>query len=145
MIDRSARDSLARLLAAFLAGEMTIASLQQSAPQSRDLVVREIVAQAWLLRDEGPAAEPKTRFTREDRGEISRWILFLKSDLPYRWPTLPTWARIAGFVPSVLTFGLFWYPYRRWFETRGDHRAWPFLSEDDLKKARNTPKRPASD
>lgn len=143
MIDRGSRDQIAALLKDLGTGKVTKVQFDERRPRSRDRAVREVVAQARLLL--GDAREdPESgglELGRDDRRDVERWILFLQTDLPYRWPILPLWARILGLIPSVLTFGLFWRPYRLWFERQGDFRVWPFLERRELDAAR--PVRPA--
>jgi hypothetical protein len=138
MIDRESRDILADLLRQVSAGRIGKDAFQASLPRSKDKAVQEIIGQSWLLFDdlrEHELAAPD----RKDRPEVLRWILFLRTDLQYEWPSLPAWARILGFVPSILTFGLFWRPYRGWFERQGDWRVWPFVRDADFKAAKRNP------
>lgn len=135
MIDRISRDQLIELLDGLAAGRIRRAEFRARTPRSTDRGVREIAAQAWLLETDEDAPQPQ-KVTGEDRGEIARWILFLESDSEYRWPSLPLWLRLIGVLPSILTFGLIWRPYRRWFERKGDHRVWPFLDVGELKAVR---------
>ncbi|MEO6259545.1 MAG: hypothetical protein ABIP63_04310 [Thermoanaerobaculia bacterium] len=136
MIDRISRDQLIELLDGLAAGRIPRAEFRARTPRSTDRGVREIVAQASLLEPPNPDTPNPQRLTGEDRGEIARWILFLESNGDYRWPSLPTWLRVLCVIPSILTFGLIWRPYRRWFEKQGDHRVWPFLDAGELKAAR---------
>jgi hypothetical protein len=111
--------------------------------RSNDLAVREVAEQAWLLcRDlPEPGSAGRKKQLREARGEIARWTLFLESEREYEWPVLPKWARILGFLPSVLTFGLFWAPYRWWFKRSGDAQVWPFIDEKQFQEARGVTRR----
>ncbi|MEO8034505.1 MAG: hypothetical protein ABI837_08725 [Acidobacteriota bacterium] len=138
MIDRPSRDQLAALLHLFADGGITEDEFEERRPHSRDRAVREIVGQARLLYGDrrDPSHAGRQRVSGQDRRELTRWSLFLQHDLEYAWPSLPLWATILGAIPNVLTFGLFWRPYRKWFESRGDHRVWPFRSEEELRKAR---------
>jgi hypothetical protein len=138
VIDRSLRGQLVILLREL--SEASAGRNQFRAPFSRsdDLAVREVAEQAWLLcRDlPEPGSADRKKIFREARGEISRWTLFLESEREYEWPVLPKWARILGFLPSVLTFGLFWAPYRWWFKRSGDAQVWPFIDEKQFQDAR---------
>lgn len=147
LIDRISRDALHALLTQFEAGAIGRDELLARKPRSRDRAVREILAQASLL-DKSDDALPRARhLTGEDRGEVVRWMLFLQTDAEYRWPSLPAWLRVIAVIPSILTFGLLWRPYRRWFERQGDHRVWPFLDGTEYneaqrrKRARRAPSR----
>jgi len=138
VIDRTLRSQLMILLRELSEGSAGRDQFRAPLSDSKDLAVREIAEQAWLLcRDlpEPGSADRKKRL-REARGEISRWTLFLESDREYEWPVLPKWARVLGFFPSVLTFGLFWAPYRWWFKRSGDSQVWPFIDEKQFEEAR---------
>jgi hypothetical protein len=138
VIDRTSRNELAELLRGLVAGQITSDEFHDRRPRSRDTAVREVIEQAWLLgRDlhEQKGAGRK-KLPRDVRSEVSRWILFLETDSEYEWPALSTWARVLGFIPSVITFGLFWSPYRFWFKRQGDFRVWPFLDEQQFRVAR---------
>ena len=136
LIDRTSRDSLIELLNDFAANRIRRQELFARKPASRDRAVREIIAQALLLERPDDDSPGSRNLTGEDRGEVARWVLFLQTDAEYRWPSLPTWLRVAGFIPSILTFGLIWRPYRRWYERQGDHRVWPFLDANEHNAAR---------
>ena len=136
LIDRASRDVLIDLLNAFAAGQIQREELFARKPKSQDHAVREILAQASLLEIPDQRSARARNVTGEDRSEVVRWILFLETDSEYRWPSLPAWLRLAALIPSVLTFGLIWRPYRRWFESRGDHRVWPFLDAAEHREAR---------
>ena len=137
MIDRASRDRLAALLRDLSDGNVSKDEFHQQLPRSKDLAVREIVEQAWLLCRDLP--EPKAaglkKLPRDARGEVARWILFLESDREYEWPALSPLARALGFIPSVITFGLFWSPWRWWFKRRGDSRVWPFIDSEHYQAA----------
>lgn len=143
MIDRPSRDQLAELLRQLVAGEISGGEFHDRRPRSNDLAVREVIEQAWLLcRDlPAPKASGRKKLPRDSRGEVTRWILFLETDREYEWPALSTWARVLGFVPSVITFGLFWAPYRIWFRRQGDFRVWPFVDEQQCRAARSPGRR----
>lgn len=134
LVDKISRNQLAKLLDDLAAGRISIAELRAQAPRSADRAVREVIGQASLLDAE--ALDGAARLRGEDRGEVLRWALFLRSSLEYGWPVLPAWLRIVGIIPSILTFGLIWRPYRRWFEGKGDYRVWPFLDSGEYNDAR---------
>jgi hypothetical protein len=138
MVERIARDQLIELLGELAAGRLTKDQFVARRPRSKDRAVGEISSQAWLLFDDarGEGRAGAFQLPRDDRRDLDRWILFLQSGKEYEWPALPAWARILGFVPSVLTFGLFWRPYRFWFERQGDFRVWPFHDRGELNETR---------
>ena len=138
MIDKESRSQLAHLLRQLSVGQIANDQFEDQLPRSKDRAVREVIGQAWLLYDDmrehklvGPS--------KKDRPEVARWILFLQTDFEYEWPSLPAWLRIIGFMPSILTLGLVWAPYRMWFERQGDCSVWPFLRDEDFKDAKKNP------
>ncbi len=74
----------------------------------------------------------KYRLRRDTRIEVARWILFLKSDLPYEWPPWPQFS-------LHLTFGLLVPFVRRWFRRFGDFDVWPFIRRADYEKCLTMP------
>lgn len=109
-VDRTARDKLAEQLRHYATGSISNYTLDDKVPESPDPAVDEIFAQGvWPLYDDlheykrvGP-----DRLNPEQRKHLAQVILFLKSDLPYRWP--PTLG--LRFLPirffSLVTFGWF--------------------------------------
>lgn len=138
MIDRASRDRLTNLLRDLQEGSVDGSEFRASSFRSSDLAVREIAEQAWLLfRDlPEPNVPGRKKVLRDLRAEVERWIHFLGSEREYEWPSLSAAARLLGFIPSLLTFGLFWAPYRWWFKRRGDYRVWPFLDEVQFEETR---------
>lgn len=141
MIDRAARDQLIVLLGQLQEGNANAngSEFRLYAFQGKDLAVREIAEQAWLLSRDlpEPNAPGRKKVLRDLRAEVSRWVLFLGTGRAYEWPSLSRAARVLGFIPSLLTFGLFWAPYRWWFKRRGDYRVWPFLDEQQFLSAQS--------
>jgi hypothetical protein len=140
MIDMASRRQLIQMLMELAEGSLARDRFEAQRPRSKDLAVREVAGQAWLLFEDlrQQTRTGRYRLARDDRRDVERWILFLESEREYRWPALPRWARIIGFVPSILTFGLLWRPYRFWFERQGDFRVWPFRDRSELDEARAT-------
>jgi hypothetical protein len=142
VIDRVARGNLAELLRRTADGDLGSEEFERLRPRSRDRAVREIVGQARLLfADRKASSETSGRLSGDDRRDVSRWTQFLESDREYAWPVLPLWATLLGAIPNLLTFGLFWRPWRAWFERRGDYKVWPFLSLREMKEEKSARRR----
>ncbi|MEA2165573.1 MAG: hypothetical protein QOK37_3700 [Thermoanaerobaculia bacterium] len=139
MIDQPHRGQLMILLRDLSEGAASRDQFRAPFSRSDDLAVREIAEQAWLLcRDlPEPGSAGRKKRLREARGEVSRWILFLESEREYEWPSLSPLARVLGFIPSLISFGLFWAPYRWWFKRSGDYRVWPFIDEQQFQGAQS--------
>jgi len=81
------------------------------------------------------------------RREVLRWILFLDSDCPYRWPKMD----LPGLQPlrrvrPALTRWLSWpiaisSERAAAFLAAGDHHAWPFISRSEYKHTLINPRR----
>jgi hypothetical protein len=85
MIDRPARDRAALALRRFTANRITNEEFLDSYPTSAsDPAVRAIDSRAWALYDD--FREHRLDASRELRREIARWVVFLHSDVEYRWP-----------------------------------------------------------
>jgi len=140
MVDRACRDQLARAIRRLAAGVITNDSFEDSSTlcrRSRDAGVRSIRHAAWFLYDDlsEHRLEGRHRLGKQQRRELARWILFLKSNLEYEWPTLTGWPWLLLLLPNLLTFGGVGRLVRRWHDQRGDAGAWPFVRALDLKGA----------
>ena len=79
------------------------------------------------------------RLPRSAQREIARFILFLKSDLDYEWPRRKLWQELLWMTAGILTLGLAGRFYWRWIGAHGDVRVWPFLRQEDFKRAVRAP------
>jgi len=134
MIDRTSRDKLAETLRKYVSGRVTNDMLDDLEINNEDFGVKAIKEASWFLYDdlyEHKAVE-KNRIEKEDRHEVSKWILFLQSDEEYLWPKPSIF---KSFV-SMLTLGL----YKSDASNDGDKEAWPFFKNENLKNALANPK-----
>src|SRR5687768_13069691 len=112
MIDRDARNKLAASLRHLVSGQITNDQFEDAAiVESDDAIIVAIQWQAWLLYSD--LREYKLTgsdaVSKSDRRIVSRFILFLHSDLEYEWPHHPFDGAIgvvARLVIGVLSFGL---------------------------------------
>jgi hypothetical protein len=85
MVNRAARDQVAELIRHLAAGQISNDEFEDRMPGSRDdpAVGAVFWNGAWLLYDDLREYKlvGKYRLPEEVRGEVSRWVLFLKSDL----------------------------------------------------------------
>ena len=144
MIDRQARDSAAEKLRHFAAGRISNDALEDSWPTSRcDLAVSQLFrGGAWYLYSDTRRYRlvGRDRLSRETRREVARWIVFLKTDLPYEWPTPRAWSQIFMLLTNLLTLGLAGMIFRRWFARHGEIAVWPFLRRSDFEEALSSPR-----
>jgi len=91
MIDRNARNKLAELIRSLVTGRITNDELEDALPASTDDAVWEVFHNgAWCLYSD--LKEYKLRgkdaLLPEDKSVVARWVLFLKSDYEYKWPSV---------------------------------------------------------
>jgi len=139
MIDRRARTRLAERLRQLASGTITNFEFDERQTATKDRAVREI---EWLLawptyddtyehRLEGPHA-----LTLGMRYDFARTVLFLKTDLPYRWERPSAVSRVWRHLKRMLR--------DREIKTsaivdEGDRRVWPFWSQADYRAALKSP------
>jgi hypothetical protein len=142
MIDREARTKLAELIRHLVAGLITNDEFDDRRPISTDAAIWEVFHWgAWhLYSDLGEyRLIGKYRLPKEGRREVSRWILFLKTDLEYEWPQFSGLQHFIYFVSSILSFGLLRFALRRYWSRLGDLTVWPFLRRSDYEAALKRP------
>lgn len=157
MIDRTGRNRYAELLRQFCSGRMTNRRyeeatwriLDESRPE--DLAIVEVYGMAWFLYCDlrTHRLQERWRLTPEGRREVARWIVFLHSDLEYRWPVLPVWRRLlppllllAWPVTAPLAAVIVWIRDRLRpipaLDTNGS--LWPFFDEAEYRAALRYPR-----
>jgi hypothetical protein len=141
VVDSAARKEYAALLRRFAAGVITNREFERRMPDWREITLREIDWAVWPLYDD--LHEHKLvgdyHVTPSGRECIARMILFLRSDLPYRWPRETGLAQLPALLLSVLTlgrFGKWWFRYRA---PDGDQSVWPFYTSAEYEEALTNP------
>ncbi len=145
MINRVDRDKLALLLRRYAAGRITNDDLADEAPaRSSDQAICPIYEFAWQLYDDLSThrAEGRHALMPETRRMVARWILFLQSDLEYRWPSF-SFMQIYNWPLNLLTLG--WWERRKSrrldaFKRTGHFKVWPFFATDEFKRALRNPR-----
>ncbi|MCK5943053.1 MAG: hypothetical protein KAI24_13830 [Planctomycetes bacterium] len=149
MIDRALRDRYASALRQLLSGQVTNWQFEGITKgeclDSHDGVLVPIYWRAWTLYSDGAWPEYIDRdLAAAVRPEIARWILFLQTDLAYRWPPGPLdQFGTRSVIMDALTFG--WWERRkeerlRAWERHGDASVWPFLTREEFDRARSKPR-----
>jgi hypothetical protein len=159
MIDRTRRDELADAIHLFLAGYstnddfddwLTENELFVSTDPSRyaDALIGPIVENAWCLYSDTRRYRlvGRDRPGAEERRNVLRWIMFLRSDLEYEWPPQRFvhpfhYQSGPGCLVLLLTLGL-WTPgasearvrFDAW-TTEGDFAVWPYRRREDFEEA----------
>lgn len=142
VFDRNARDLLIVALRRLMARQITndaFEELMEDVPTT-DRVVGEVYDRAWCLCSDQYSHHLDSDLTRQVRPELARWILFLQTDLEYRWPPDPRGPLfIYNWPLNLLTLG--WWERRKarrvaeW-ERHGDASVWPFLSRQEFDDTR---------
>ena len=145
MVDRKARDKFAELLRHFVAGQITNDAFEDQIPLSpKDLAIDEIWwLAAWPLYDDFKehTLTEEYRASDDERREITKCILFLKTDQEYQWPRRNTLKRLLGDLRYLVSFGrVSVYSSRELLDAAaGDLEVWPFIRLKDLETARRQP------
>ena len=139
MIDRASRNALAEAIRALAAGVISNFEFEKRVPlQSPDPAIDALFSGgAWFLYSDLSEYRliDKHRLPRAATSEIARWVLFLRTDLPYEWPTIAGPRRILMGVLGVTTLGFSSWLYRRSFRRLGDFEVWPFVRRSDFNEA----------
>jgi hypothetical protein len=109
---------------------------------SNDLAVRQIFEEgAWFLYSDVFEHRLTGRYkvVAKNRESVARWILFLKSDLPYEWPIVPFGFRLALVPFNLITLGLLGRIVQRYGSYGGPPDLWPFRRRSDFQAALENP------
>jgi len=145
MMDRDARDRLAQAIRALAAGLITNDQFEGkrfSRIKTADLAISEIyqAGACCLYPDEDDIRlKGEHALSREGRAHVARWVFFLKTDLPYEWPTLNVPKMIVLSVANLVTLGLANRLYSNWSDKQGEVDVWPFIRHSDYAAALERP------
>ncbi|QQO03257.1 hypothetical protein JGR64_00275 [Luteimonas sp. MC1572] len=141
-IDQQARTLLAQSTRWLVGARITNYQFDDAIPKSDDPAIREIYGQfLWLLYCD----LREHRLTGSDslapaqRDVATRCVLFLKSGLPYPWPTLSRPMSALLTLGNLLTLGLAGRIYFHRLSAAGDMTFWPFLSASQYSAALDSP------
>lgn len=145
MIDRVGRNRLAECIRHLAAGVVTNLEFEDRAEfYSPDLAIQAVFwGGPWLLYDDFRNYRLSGRYRLDPRARegAARWILFLKTDLPYEWPVTRA-SVLVGLIQGVAnlaTLGLMARAAQRRFEKSGNISVWPFLRRSDYETALGDP------
>jgi len=131
MIDRSARNKLAELLRSLAAGLISNDEFEDTIPESKDKAINEVFFNGgWMLYSDMKEYKLQGKDALEAvvKNEVARWVLFLKSNYEYSWPSVPFLQRVL----HAVTFGLLGTSWA----SSGDINVWPFLKAEHFAKAK---------
>jgi hypothetical protein len=144
VIDRKSRNALAESIRALVSGQISNDEFEdRRLPVSaEDPAIWEIYSKgAWCLYSDLSEYRliGKHRLTAQAKSEVARWILFLKTDLPYEWPRLSTGKFLGLLLLNILTLGTTNAVYAKRLRAHGDSAVWPFILRTDYEAALNSP------
>ena len=133
MIDRNKRDAYAETLRHFVAGNTLNMDYEDSMDEllkCGDLVIHQIYCEIWPLYCDIRKHRMRGghRLDKDQRREISRFIMFLYSNREYEWPLPSLWRRIA----SLLTLGFFNVFFSE-PACEGEGKVWPYFRAEDYR------------
>ena len=140
MIDIEARNKFAELLHQFIAGRIENFDFEDRVPNSEDPAINEIWWQAgWPLYDDFKTHKlsGEWRIPNQYRRELSKSILFLKTNNEYLWPPKTGLYPIFVSLLRVLTFGA--YKKHHKSTKKLEKEAWPFATLLELAEANDNP------
>ena len=141
MIDRDARNRLAESIRHLAAGTITNVEFEERVlSSSSDPAVRAVfVGGPWFLYHDlmRYRLRGKHPLSPAVRREAARWVLFLKSDLPYEWPVERRGivGSLVWVILNLFTVGFFARSSQRRFAQSGDIAVWPFVRPSDYEVA----------
>ena len=145
MIDRDARNRLAEGIRHLAMGLIKNFELEEEAlSDSADPAVHAVfLGGPWYLSHDlmRYRLSGKNRLCPAVRRDAARWVLFLKTDLPYEWPVERRgFVGACGFVLlNLLTLGFLARKAQRQFARYGDMSVWPFVRRSDFEATLTKP------
>jgi len=145
MIDRDARNRLAEGIRHLVAGITTNDEFEdRSLSRSKDLAIHAVFAGGpWFLYHDvmRHRLRGQYRVSPSVRREAARWVLFLKTDLPYEWPVAHRgfFSSLLWLAMSIATLGFFARAARRQIKNHGDITVWPFIRRADYEASLRAP------
>jgi len=138
MIDNDARVTLAENIRHLVAGVISNDEFKKRIPlNSPDPAIQAIFfGGAWQLYSDFQTMflRDTHRASKSVRINSARWILFLKSGLPYEWPHHHYLLGLLWLPLYILTLGRIGIVRRSLFARHGDLAVWPFIRRSDFEK-----------
>jgi hypothetical protein len=135
MIDREWRDRVACALRRFASGRLhryEFDRVMWGAARSADSAVVAVDDEIeWAFLNYGPnRLVGRHALTAEQRRNVARWVLFLRSDEPYEWPVRGS--ELLAILRAIRTLGKSWRANEEAWERAGERALWPFVSAGQL-------------
>lgn len=144
-VDLAGRTKFAQALRALATGRVTNDHFEDKllpATETNDDAVSEIYwLGAWPLYSDLDEYRliGTDALSPEMRSNVARWILFLKTTLPYAWPQRTALQGFLCFLGDLFSFGAASRRYWRWFRCQGDIAVWPFKTRQEYEAALANP------
>jgi hypothetical protein len=145
MVDPAGRTKFAEALRALATGQVTNDYFEDvllpRTEANDDAVCAIYELGAWSLYSDLHEHKLRGKYALRpgDKTQVARWVLFLKTSLPYEWPTQTTDQSFLTWLGSVATLGWVSRRYWRWFRAQGDISVWPFKTQADFQAALREP------
>ncbi|HEY0863810.1 MAG TPA: hypothetical protein VGD97_06865 [Lacunisphaera sp.] len=138
MIDRAARDSLAEHLRQLASGTISNFAFEERPKNtSGDPSIHAIgYGLAWPNYDDFKEHRLDGGFKLTDgqKKDFARAVMFLKTDLEFRWPKQSFSRSLRNYFGRVFSYGA-WMPE----PDGGDRAVWPFWTKDEYELALENP------
>ena len=138
--DSIARIKLAELARQLAVGHISNDQLEDALPRSAEKALHDVWYDGlWPLYDDFYEHKlvGKHKLTAEGREWVARIVLFLRSGMPYRWPSSTGFSSLPVGLISLITLGWFGRFWRR--RTGGEEAVWPFFSYEEYEQAKKSP------
>lgn len=139
VVDRASRDRLALLLRRLASGRLKTYDFEVEAHPliySNDPAILPIVdtVSVFFCDLRGPRLIGRKALNADERRAAARMVVFLRSDVVYEWPPMPSTLDALLWLLSFGRAGSRNGSWRDW-ERAGDHEAWPFIRTADCARA----------
>ena len=145
MIDEAARQEFSQALRALAVGNISndeFEDVRLPRTNTSDPAIEALYKNgAWCLYSDLHEHKLSGRYalSAESKRHVARWVLFLRSGLPYEWPQLRGWRYILFLLANAATLGLANRAYQRKVSRSGDADVWPFRTREDYVAALSRP------
>jgi hypothetical protein len=133
MVDRNSRNQFIEKIHQVISSEISVKQFLRQIPPSKDVAIQEIYSPlVRIFTDEG-MGHLKGQIKSTDK-IIEHYILFLKSNLEYEWPSKKK--RLPYLIENIM-IKLGMIDIKKDYEeyvSHGDIKVWPFIRQSDLKK-----------
>jgi len=144
VVDREARNKLAEAIRALASGLITNDEFEDKRLpcSNEDPAISAVFSKgAWFLYSdlEEYRLSGIHRLDENTKSVVARWVLFLKTDLPYQWPVSSLKQGLFRFIANFFTLGAANKSYASKYRACGDIEVWPFLRRADYELALQNP------